>query len=150
MRALAAIAVLVLIGLGPVQADEKFIVNTSAHSVTDTLNRLTDVLTERGITVFARIDHAAGAIAVGDKLSPSQLLIFGSPKIGTPLMKSNIRIGLDLPLKALAYEERGTVYLLYTNPEALKARYAISDRDKVFAAMAGALDKLTTAATSSK
>ena len=150
MRALAAIAALVPIGLGPVQAGDRFIVKTSAHSVTDTLNRPTGILTERGITVFAGIDHAAGAIAVGHKLPPSQLLIFGNPGIGTPLMKSDIRIGLDLPLKALVHEERGTVHLIHTNPETLKARYAISGRDKVFAAMAGALDKLTTAAASGK
>ncbi|MEM9027353.1 MAG: DUF302 domain-containing protein [Pseudomonadota bacterium] len=120
----------------------------SAHSVAVTLDRLTKILESKGITVFARVDHAAGAKKAGAKLPPTQLLIFGNPKLGTPLMQSNRAIGLDLPMKALAWEDKdGKVFLTYTAPAALKSRHAITDRDKVFQTMTGALNGLTTAAT---
>lgn len=84
----------------------------SRHSVKETVDRLAAVLAEKGITVFARIDHAAGAEAVGMALRPTELLIFGNPKAGTPLMQARQTSGIDLPLKALAWqEEDGTVWL---------------------------------------
>ena len=70
------------------------------------------------------MDHAAGAKKIGQELKPTELLIFGNPKLGTPLMQANRRIGLDLPLKALAWEDdAGKVWLAYTAPSALKARH---------------------------
>lgn len=125
---------------------ERLIVKTSAFSVDETLDRLTRMLSEKGITVFARIDHAAGAAGTGEKLAPTQVLIFGNPKLGTGLMQSNAQIGLDLPMKVLAYERRGKVRLVYSHPDALKAQYGIEGRDKVFAGMTRALDTLTSAA----
>lgn len=120
----------------------------SAHSVPVTLDRLEKILKSKGITVFTRVDHAAGAKKVGAKLPPTQLLIFGNPKLGTPLMQSNRAIGLDLPMKALAWQDAaGKVYLTYTLPSALQARHNISGRDQVFKKMTGALNALTTAAT---
>lgn len=133
----------------PVQtslAADQFVIKTSAFSVSETLNRLTDMLSEEGITVFARINHAAGAAGVGEKLRPNQVLIFGNAMAGTALMQSDPQVGLDLPMKVLAHERGGKVQLIYTHPDVLKARYGITDRDKVISAMTEALDRLTTAA----
>ena len=126
-------------------------VKQSPYSVPKTLDRLSVILEKKGITVFARIDHAAGAKKVGQTLRPTELLVFGNPNLGTPLMAANQQIGLDLPLKALAWEdEGGTVHLAYTKPEELKGRYGIEGRDEVFMKMTGALDKLTDAALKAK
>ncbi|MEL6375415.1 MAG: DUF302 domain-containing protein [Pseudomonadota bacterium] len=135
--------------LQPAQAaDETFIVKPSANTVSATLDKLTALLKAKGITIFARVDHAAGAKKVGLKLPATQLLIFGNPKLGTPLMGKNRLMGLDLPMKALAWQdEKGKVWLGYTNPAALKARHNIEGADKVFAIMTKALGNFTTAAT---
>ncbi|MEL6297340.1 MAG: DUF302 domain-containing protein [Pseudomonadota bacterium] len=123
----------------------------SAHSVKDTIDRLETALKSKGITVFARVDHAAGAKKAGLDLPPTELIIFGNPKLGTPLMQSNRAIGNDLPMKALAWEDKdGKVYLTYTAPDALKSRYNISGKDKVFQTMTGALGKFSDAATKAK
>ena len=136
-----------LIAALPVQASDAVVTKTSAHSVGVTLDRLAAILTSKGITVFTRVDHGAGAKKVGAELKPTQLLVFGNPKLGSPLMQSNRAIGLDLPMKALAWQgDDGKTYLSYTAPSALKARHGIADRDGVFKKMTGALDKFTTAA----
>jgi uncharacterized protein (DUF302 family) len=119
----------------------------SAYSVKVTLDRLENILKKKGVTVFARIDHAAGAMAVGQELAPTQVLIFGSPKMGTPLMTARREIGIDLPLKALVWrDENGKVWLAYNDPADLKARHRITTRDKVFAKMGKVLDALSNAA----
>ena len=106
-------------------------------------------LESKGITVFARIDHAAGVASIDAELPNSQVLIFGNPKLGTPLMQENPEIGLDLPLKALAYEDdAGDVWLVYTDPAELKARYGLADNDPVFETMTSALSNFSAAATS--
>ncbi|MEL6873233.1 MAG: DUF302 domain-containing protein [Pseudomonadota bacterium] len=148
---LAAIGTAVLLALPTSAAtagEAKLVTKPSAHSVSKTLDRLSGMLKSKGITIFARVDHAAGAKKAGLELPPTELLIFGNPKLGTPLMQSNRAIGADLPMKALAWEDKdGKVYLSYTAPAALKARYAIGDKDKVFQTMTGALGKFTDAAT---
>lgn len=132
----------------PASANDLLVTKPSKFSVAETLDKLTAVLTKKGITVFTRVDHAAGAKKVGKELLPTQLLIFGNPKLGTPLMAANRAIGLDLPMKALAWQDKdGKTWLSYTKPSALQARHAITGRDKVFETMAGALNNLTNAAT---
>lgn len=127
--------------------DDGLVVKASPHGVTATLDRLEAIMKKKGLTIFARVDHAAGARKVGMDMAPTQLLIFGNPKMGTPLMQSNRRMGIDLPLKALAWQDdTGQVWLAYNKPAYLAARHGIEDRDKVFAKMTGALDKLTDAA----
>ncbi len=124
------------------------IVMQSDFGVTKTLDRLGIALERAGIKVFARINHAKGAKSVGMTLAPTAVIIFGTPKIGTPLMNSNPAIGLDLPLKAVAWKAAdGTVRLAYTDPAWLAKRYGITDRGKVFKKMTGALGKFTTMAT---
>ena len=124
------------------------IVKESDFGVTKTLDRLGIALERAGIKVFARVDHAKGAQSVGMDLPPTAVIIFGTPKIGTPLMTSNPEIGLDLPLKVLAWRGGdGKVKLAYTDPAWLAKRYGIEDRDKVFKKMTGALAKFTDMAT---
>ena len=96
----------------------------SPYSVPDTLARLESILKERGLTIFARVDHSGEAERVGLQMRPTQLLIFGSPKGGTPVMVAAPSAAIDLPLKALAWEdERGRVWLSYNAPEYLQQRH---------------------------
>jgi uncharacterized protein (DUF302 family) len=130
------------------QAEPAMTTKPSPHSVARTMDRLEAALREKGITLVARVDHAAGAKKADMALKPAQLLIFGNPKLGTPLMQSNPQIGLDLPLKVLAWEDAaGKVWLGYTAPADLAARYRIGDRAEVVQKMTGVLDQLTTQAT---
>jgi uncharacterized protein (DUF302 family) len=96
----------------------------SPYSVPDTLARLESILKERGLTIFARVDHSGEAEKAGLKMRPTQLLIFGSPKAGSPLMVATPSVAIDLPLKALAWEdERGRVWLSFNAPEYLQQRH---------------------------
>ncbi|MEQ1650338.1 MAG: DUF302 domain-containing protein [Hyphomicrobiaceae bacterium] len=126
---------------------EALVTLESKYSVKDTLDRLTRGLEAAGIKVAARVDHAAGAAAVGSALPPTEVVIFGNPKLGTPLMQSNPMIGADLPLKVLAWQNAaGKVMVGYTSAADLKKRFGIADKDAQFDAMAKALDGLTKAA----
>jgi uncharacterized protein (DUF302 family) len=100
----------------------------SLRSVAQTIDRLLELVQDRGLTVFARIDFGGDAERAGVVMRPMQLLIFGNPKAGTPLLVAAPRIGLDLPLKALAWEhEDGTVWLSFKAPEDLEATYKFPD-----------------------
>ena len=143
-RCLLLLAVLILSPSLAAGADDRFVVKRSSHSVAVTMDRLSDALKQRNIAIIARVDHAAAAERVGEKLGPTQLLIFGNPKLGTPLMQSDRRIGIDLPMKALAWrDDGGQVWLAYVKAEALKSAYSIAGRDSAFTAMEQALDALT-------
>src|SRR5580698_4062328 len=101
---------------------------SSAHSVEETIDRLEAVLRKKNIHVFARIDQRAEAEKVGLTMPAMELLIFGNPKGGTPLMIAEPTIGIDLPLKAIAWEDRdGKVWLSYNAAEYLQDRISISD-----------------------
>jgi uncharacterized protein (DUF302 family) len=98
----------------------------SSHSVSATIDRLETRLKERGIIVFARIDFSGDAGRAGLTMQPEQLLIFGNPKAGTPLMLAEPAAGLDLPLKALAWEGAdGKVWLAYNDPAYVVERHAL-------------------------
>jgi uncharacterized protein (DUF302 family) len=98
----------------------------SSFGPQDTMSRLEAAVRAKGMTVFARIDHAAGATAVGLPLRPTELLIFGNAKGGTPLMQSVQTIGIDLPLKALVWQDAsGTTWLSYNDPAWLAQRHAL-------------------------
>src|SRR6516225_1053996 len=103
----------------------------SAHGASETVERLKALLGQKGIGVFAHIDHAAEAEKVGLPLRPTQVLIFGNPKAGTPLMQSRQTIGLDLPLRVLVWQdEAGKVWLTYYPPNLLAQRHHITDLDE--------------------
>jgi uncharacterized protein (DUF302 family) len=98
----------------------------SAFPVKETLDRLTRLVESKGLTVFCRIDHAANAVGAGLQLRPTEVLIFGNAKGGTPLMQAAQPIGIDLPLKALAWEDAaGQTWLTYNDPVWLTARHGI-------------------------
>lgn len=100
----------------------------SKYSVPETLDRLESVLASHNVNVFARIDHSGEAERVGMKMLPTQLLIFGNPKGGTPLMVASPSIAIDLPLKALAWQDAGgKVWLSYNKPEYLRERHGLPE-----------------------
>jgi uncharacterized protein (DUF302 family) len=100
----------------------------SAHSVEETIDRLEAVLREKNIHIFARIDQRAEAQKAGLQMAAMELLIFGNPKGGTPLMVAEPTVGIDLPLKAMAWEDReGKVWLSYNAPEYLQERFGIGE-----------------------
>jgi uncharacterized protein (DUF302 family) len=100
----------------------------SPYSVPETLKRLQSVLQAKNLDVFARVDHSGEAEKVGLRMRPTQLIVFGSPKAGTPLMVASPTLAIDLPLKALAWEDAdGQVWLSYNSPEYLKQRHNVPD-----------------------
>jgi uncharacterized protein (DUF302 family) len=100
----------------------------SPYSVPETVQRLESVLRASNLTVFALVDHSGEAKKAGLAMRPTQLIIFGSPKGGTPLMVASPTLAIDLPLKALAWEDAdGKVWLSYNSPDYLKRRHEIPD-----------------------
>jgi uncharacterized protein (DUF302 family) len=100
----------------------------SPYSVDETLQRLQSVLAQRGLQIFALVDHSGEAEKVGMKMRPTKLLIFGSPKGGTPVMVAAPTVAIDLPLKALISEdENNKVFVTYNSPEYLQQRHGIPD-----------------------
>jgi uncharacterized protein (DUF302 family) len=100
----------------------------SPYSVPETVQRLESVLRSSNLTVFALVDHSGEAKKAGLAMRPTQLIIFGSPKGGTPLMVASPTLAIDLPLKALAWEDAdGKVWLSYNSPDYLKRRHEIPD-----------------------
>jgi uncharacterized protein (DUF302 family) len=116
----------------------------SPFSAKDTMDRLEAEVKARGNTVFARVDHAAGAASVGISLRPTEALIFGNPKAGTALMQANQTIGIDLPLKALVCEDgAGAVWVAYNDPAWLAQRHGLGGTlDRNVAAIAAALKSI--------
>jgi len=128
-------------------ASAELISVVSNKSVSASLDALQAAVENAGAKVFARVDHAGGAEKIGESLADAELLIFGNPKIGTPAMQADIKAGLFLPLKVLAYEDAdGTVYLTYEDPAASFAGLNIAADAPFLAKMKGALGKLTAAA----
>ena len=108
-------------------AADGLIVMKSAHSASVTLDRLQTVLKSKGIRVFARVSHKDNAKGVGMDLRPTELLIFGNPKAGTPLMQCSQTVAIDLPLKALVWEDgSGQVWVGYNDPTYIAARHGAS------------------------
>jgi uncharacterized protein (DUF302 family) len=118
------------------------IVNTSAASHADTVQRLTDAIEQRGIKLFAHIDHAAAAKEVGLDLEPEQVLVFGNPRGGTPLMAADAHTGLDLPLRILVFERDGVVQLAYHDPSDLADDYELAELAPALEQMAGLMAQL--------
>jgi uncharacterized protein (DUF302 family) len=126
-------------------AENGLVTIASTHTVKETIDRLEAEVKAKGLTVFARIDHAAGAVAAALPLRPTELLIFGNAKGGTPLMQAAQTIGIDLPLKALAWEDAtGKVWLSYNDPAWLAGRHDIAPQTTpITQNLAGALVALT-------
>lgn len=133
---------------GAVYAADGMVEVKSASSVKDTISKFEAAAKERGQVIFAHIDHAAGAQKIGVTLRPIELLIFGNPQGGTPLMQCAQSVGIDLPMKALAWEDAsGQVWLGYNDPQFLVTRHGAKDCLPVAAKLRKALDGLAAAAT---
>jgi uncharacterized protein (DUF302 family) len=116
----------------------------SHHDPKQTMDRLVAAVTSKGLTVLARIDHAGAAEKVGMALRPTEVLIFGNPKGGTPLMQAVQTIGIDLPLKALVWQdEAGKTWITYNDPDWLARRHGVTGQEKVLAAMTSMLAAVT-------
>lgn len=101
----------------------------SRFSVRETIDRLAQKVASLGLTVFARVDHAGGAAQIGMTLRPTELLIFGNPKGGTPLMQDQRTAGIDLPVKALAYEDAdGKTWLAYNDAAWIATRHGLGGK----------------------
>lgn len=143
------LAVIVLFLCGQLAYADNGLVNVkSHHSVKVTADRLEKILKQKGMTLFIRIDHAAAAHRLGKELRPTELLIFGNPKVGTPLMQCGQTAAIDLPQKALIWQDaEGQVWLTYNDPEYLAQRHGITDCRKIRKKIAQALQKFADAAT---
>jgi len=130
------------------QASDGMVSVQSQHDVKTTTDKLEAAVTAKGMKVFNRIDHAAGASSVGASLRPTQLLIFGNPKLGSALMGCAQAVGIDLPMKALIYEDaKGRVYLSYNEPAYMKSRHQMAGCDKPIGKATKALANFAKAAT---
>jgi len=116
----------------------------------ETMDRLQAEIRAKGMTVFARIDHAAGAAEVGLTLRPTELIIFGNARGGTPLMESVQTVGIDLPLKALVWEDAGgETWLSYNEPSWIAQRHNVANAEPVVSKMAAGLSAISRAVTNS-
>ena len=119
----------------------------SSHGPQATMDRLEAAVKAKGMSVFARIDHSAGASAVGLSLHPTEVLIFGNAKGGTPLMQSVQTIGIDLPLKALVWQDAsGDTWLSYNDPAWLAQRHGVGGAETPVGNLTAALDAVAKAA----
>ncbi|MEL6223717.1 MAG: DUF302 domain-containing protein [Cyanobacteria bacterium J06627_8] len=129
--------------------DAGLVVMASPYSVEETADRFEALLIERGVTVFARVDHAAGAAGVDLELRPTEVIIFGNPRVGTPLMQCAQSLAIDLPQKLLIWEnEAGDVYLGYNDPQYLASRHGVPGCEEAIARVEQILMGLTNAVIS--
>jgi len=129
-------------------AKEGMTVLPSAHDVAATMDKLEAIVKDKGMKVMARVDHSANAKGAGMELRPTQLLIFGNPKVGTPLMLCSQSIAIDLPQKMMVWQdEAGKVFLAFNDPAYLKNRHSTEGCDEVLAKVSGALNNFAAAAT---
>lgn len=120
----------------------------SSHTAKATADRLENVLKQKGMTVFIRINHTAGAQKIGEKLRPTELVVFGNPKVGTPLMQCNQSVAIDLPQKALIWQDdEGQVWLSYNDPNYLAQRHGLAGCADVIKKVEKALGNFAKAAT---
>ncbi len=146
MRNLFLTTAFILSGATWAMADDIIKVPTD-KSVTEAIDALQAAVENAGATVFARVDHAAGAHKVDMTIPPNQVLIFGNPALGTPAMRIDPRAGLFLPLKVQAYEDAdGQVWLAYEDPKETMDELDAVEKSPVIDKMRGALSKLTSAA----
>lgn len=120
----------------------------SKHSVNETVSKLQQLLEKKGMILFATINHQKGAEKTAQKLRPTTVVIFGNPKVGTPLMQCSQTIAIDLPQKALIYEDaKGDVWYAYNDPSYLANRHGVLECTKALAKIKGALANFAKAAT---
>ena len=148
MRNIISSLIFILVFAPLASADPGLINVKSSHDVKNTANRLETVLNEKGMTIFLRVDHAEGARKAGKKLRPTELVIFGNPKVGAPLMQCGQTVAIDLPQKALIWQdESGQVWLTYNDPQYLATRHGIDACKAVLDQVQNALKNFAQTAT---
>ncbi len=140
---LVAAAVLAAIYAGAAFAADGWITKKSTHDVATTADKLVAAAEGAGATVFARVDHQKGAMSVGSEIPGVTLVIFGNPKIGTPIISENPEAGLDLPIRVLIWDDGGQTMIGYLSPDELAKRYGLSESAGALKTMGGAAGKLT-------
>ena len=149
MKKLSACLIVTLLVSSSAFAADGVIRLRSAYDVKTTETRLIDNLKAKGMTVFTTVDHTAGAAKAGLKLRPTELVIFGNPKVGTPLMQCSQSMAIDLPQKALIMEDaKGRVWYLYNDPEYMAKRHHMKHCDAAVAKVKHALAMFAKQATS--
>ena len=144
MRKIVLLLVLLAGWSQTASAVDGLVVLQSPYSVTESLDRMTALLEKKGIQVTARVPHSRAAADVGIDLRPVELLLFGNPKLGSPLMQSQPTIAIDLPMKMIAWRDaEGQVWIGYNDPAWMAKRHGIKDRDPVVAKMSGVLKGLS-------
>ena len=145
MKTLADVALIAVLSVqGALAAD--LVRVESPHDVPATIDRLAAAVEKAGATVFARIDHAKGAAGVDMPIPDNQVLIFGNPALGTPVIRDAPTAGLDLPLRVQAFDEGGQTVIVYHAPASLAAAHGLAPDHPSIGKMTGALGKLTAAA----
>lgn len=131
-----------------IQTNDGLVTISSQHSVADTADRFEQIVGDKGMKVFARIDHAQGAKLIEQELRPTELIIFGNPMSGTPLMQASQLAAIDLPMKALVWEDaEGQSWLTYNDPSYLVSRHNLEGCDEVISKIANALNNFAKATT---
>jgi len=144
MRKLLMLVVVLFAWPLTASAVDGLVVQKSPYSVSESLDRMTALLDKKGIKVMARVPHSQAAAGVGIEMQPAELLIFGNPKLGSPLMQSQPTTAIDLPMKLIAWQDAdGQVWIAYNDPAWIAKRHGITDRDAVIAKMSGALKGLS-------
>lgn len=140
MRYLPYLLLSMVLAVATAYADNGLVTVKSAHSVKVTADRLEKALKNKGMTIFTRVDHAAGARKAGLELRPTELIIFGNPKVGTPLMQCSQTAGIDLPQKMLIWKDAaGQVWLSYNRAEYIQQRHKAEKCNAVIAKTGKAL-----------
>ncbi len=145
-----------MVGLSPMSAQGQDLAAglvrvESTYSVAETVSRFESVLEERGLTLFTTVDHAMGAESVDLELRPTQLILFGNPRVGTPLMQCRQSVAIDLPQKALVWEDaEGSVWIGYNDPTYLDTRHDLAGCEETLDMVTRALNSLAEAAAQSE
>jgi len=148
MRQIFLILLSIILTMSLAYADNGLVNVKSPYAVKKTTDRLETALKEKGMTIFARINHSEGAKKVGIDLPATELIIFGNPKVGSPLMNCNRTVGIDLPQKALIWkDENGQVWLSYNAPQYLAKRHDLKECMEVIKKVEKALSNFSKAAT---
>ena len=148
MRLIGFVFLIIFFIVSTAGAGDGLISVKSSHDVKATADRLENILKQKGMTVFIRINHAAGARKAGQDLRPTELVVFGNPTIGTALMQCNRSVAIDLPQKALIWQDdKEQVWLTYNDPDYLAQRHGLDACGQVINTVAEALSNFARAAT---
>jgi uncharacterized protein (DUF302 family) len=147
MKKLVSLGIVLFSASLSVLASDGLVQYESHYSVKETADRFENIAKSKGLTLFARVDHQKNAAGVGLELRPTEVIIFGNPKVGTPLMQCAQEVAIDLPQKVMVSEDADNkVWLSYNNPNYLMKRHDIKGCDKLIDKISGVLSKLSKAA----